>query len=186
MKTSNIILITIASIMVFFGGVYIMTYNNLVSLEENVAKQESNIDTVLQRRADLIPNLVNTAKGYSQHEETVFKELAEARTNMNNASSMEDKANAENELSNALSKFNMVVEAYPELKSDKHFSELMTELEGTENRITVARKDYNSSVETYNRKIKGFFTRMFFGRSEKQYFKADGQSKANPVVDFNK
>ena len=74
-----------------------MTYNSLVSLEENVAKQESNIDTVLQRRADLIPNLVNTAKGYSQHEETVFKELAEARTNMNNASSIEDKANAENE-----------------------------------------------------------------------------------------
>ena len=80
----------------------------------------------------------------------------------------------------------MSVINYPDLKSSQNFIQLSDELAGTENRIAVARKDYNSSVETYNRKIKGFFTRMFFGRSEKQYFKADEQSKANPVVDFNK
>ena len=169
-----------------FGLCYAGTYNNLVTAEEKVNKQESNIDTVLQRRADLIPNLVNTAKGYAAHEDDVYTKLANARTAMNNANSIEDKAEADDELSSALGSFNAIVESYPELKADKQFSELMAELEGSENRITVARKDYNSAVESYNTKIKGFFTQMFFHREPKEYFKANESSKQAPVVDFSK
>lgn len=127
-------------IVVLIGGFLIGSYNGLASSRENIASAQADIDTMLQRRADLIPNLVSTVKSFAAHETEVYDAVLEARTQLMNASTMQDKADADAALDAALTQLNVVVEAYPELKSDTTYIGLMDELAGSENRISTARK----------------------------------------------
>lgn len=188
MSTGNIILIAVLSILLLFILWGAGSYNSLVGYRESVNNQSSNISTQLQRRADLIPNLVNTVKGYASHESEIMNNLTESRAKLTGATTMEEKAQADSQLTSAISRLLMVVENYPNLKADSQFTSLMDELSGTENRITVARKDYNEAVKTYNQKIKTFPTMVFasiFGFSQADYFEADEGSKAVPQVSFS-
>ncbi|MCR1972438.1 LemA family protein [Clostridium cochlearium] len=166
----------------------VSTYNKIVTLEQNVMRLSSNIDSDLKRRSDLIPNLVETTKGYAAHEKEVFTDIANARAKLGGANTIQDKANADSELSSALSRLLVVVERYPELKSNENFRALMVQLEGTENRINVSRKDYNDAVTVYNATIKRFPASIIastFRFGSKEYYKADEASKKVPKVDFN-
>ncbi|NOH16688.1 LemA family protein [Clostridium cochlearium] len=166
----------------------VSTYNKIVTLEQNVMRLSSNIDSDLKRRSDLIPNLVETTKGYAAHEKEVFTDIANARAKLGGANTIQDKANADSELSSALSRLLVVVERYPELKSNENFRALMVQLEGTENRINVSRKDYNDAVTVYNATIKRFPASIIastFRFESKEYYKADEASKEVPKVDFN-
>lgn len=165
------------------------SYNGLVSAEEEVAGQSANIDTQLQRRTDLIPNLVATVEGYTTHEADIMTSLAEARANLAGAGSMAEKAEADAQLTGALSRLLMVVENYPDLKADAQYTALMDELAGTENRIAVSRKDYNDAAKGYNKKIKTFPTVIFanmFGFEAADYFEAAPGTDVPPTVDFSK
>ncbi len=188
MSTGNIVLIAVLSILLIFVLWAAGSYNSLVGYHESVNNQSSNISTQLQRRADLIPNLVNTVKGYASHESEIMNNLTESRAKLVGATTMEEKADADSQLTSAINRLLMVVENYPNLKADSQFTSLMDELSGTENRITVARKDYNESVKTYNQKIKTFPTMVFasiFGFGPAEYFQADEGSKAVPQVSFS-
>ena len=141
----------------------------------------------MQRRADLIPNLVNTVKGYANQEKEIINTVTTAREKLVGANSVTAKAEADQELTNALSRLLVVVENYPELKSSQNFIQLSDELAGTENRIATARRDYNEAVKTYNLKIKKFPSNVManmFGFGEKQYFEASEESKNVPNVQF--
>lgn len=189
LKKGAKILLAILVLVVVLVVYTFSTYNSLVRLKENVDSKWSQVENQLQRRADLIPNLVNTVKGYAKHEKEIFETLAQARSKLLNSSTVEDKAKANDELSSAISRLLMIVENYPNLKADKAFVQLMDELSGTENRIAVARKDYNDAVKQYNMKIKVFpnvlIARMF-GFEERQYFQASSQAQNVPSVDFSK
>jgi LemA protein len=178
------IIIALVAIMVFAG---ISSYNTLVSMNETVNGKWSQIDNQLQRRADLIPNLVNTVKGFAAHEQTAIQAVADARAKLAGAGGPAAKAQANGELNSALSRLLVVVENYPNLKADKNFRALMDELAGTENRIAVARKDYNDSVQVYNTKIRSLPTSLFAGMmgfGPKEYFKAEEGAKQVPQVKF--
>lgn len=151
-------LLVVGMIVVLIGGFLIGSYNGLASSRENIASAQADIDTMLQRRADLIPNLVSTVKSFAAHETEVYDAVLEARTQLMNASTMQDKADADAALDAALTQLNVVVEAYPELKSDTTYIGLMDELAGSENRISTARKDYNEVVRSYNQRIVTFPT----------------------------
>ena len=153
MKNSKIGLIIIAVIAVI-AIILIGGYNSIISASEEVENKFSTIDTQLQRRADLIPNLVNTVKGYANQEKEIINTVTTAREKLVGANSVTAKAEADQELTNALSRLLVVVENYPELKSSQNFIQLSDELAGTENRIATARRDYNEAVKTYNLKIK--------------------------------
>ncbi|MEB3101493.1 LemA family protein [Ferviditalea candida] len=187
MKRSTWIWVIIGAVVLLavFSG--ISTYNSLVSAETSVAGKFSQIDNNLQRRADLIPNLVNTVKGYAAHEKEVLQAIADARSKLVGAQTPAEKAAADAELSSALSRLLVVVENYPTLKADTQFSRLMDELAGTENRIAVARKDYNDAVEQYNVKIRQFPGSLYasmFGFGPKEFFKAAPGSEKAPEVKF--
>ena len=181
-----LIFIVVAALLL---GVWaVSSYNGLVGLREEVSGQSANIETQLQRRADLIPNLVTTGKGYAAHETEIMTELAEARSALVGAGNLAEKAEADAALSGALSRLLMVVENYPDLKADAQFTALMDELSGTENRIAVARKDYNDAAKTYNKKIKTFPSVIFanmFGFEGVEYFEAAAGSEAPPAVSFD-
>ncbi|WP_419865713.1 LemA family protein [Bacillus dakarensis] len=165
----------------------IPSYNNFVTLEENVDQSYSQIENQLQRRLDLIPNLVNTVKGYASHEEEVLTDIADARARLAGANSPEEEATANAELTGALSRLLVVVENYPNLKADQQFTQLMDELSGTENRISVARKDYNDQVAEYNKRVKrfpGVIIANITGFDEKEYFEADPSAQTAPEVNF--
>jgi LemA protein len=182
--TLIVILVIIAAIVI---GVF-SSYNGLVSMDENVNSMWSQIDNQLQRRADLIPNLVETVKGYASHEEKIFTEVTRAREKLVGAQGVEDKAQADAELSGALSRLLAIVENYPTLKADANFMQLADELAGTENRISVARMDYNNAVQLYNSKIRRFPTVVIAGMlgfEKKEYFKAEEGAKQVPNVDFS-
>lgn len=183
-----IALIVIVVAALLLGVWAVSSYNGLVGLREEVSGQSANIETQLQRRADLIPNLVSTVKGYAAHETEIMTELAEARSALVGAGNLAEKAEADAALSSALSRLLMVVENYPDLKADAQFTALMDELSGTENRIAVARKDYNDAAKTYNKKIKTFPSVIFanmFGFDGVEYFEATAGSEAPPAVSFD-
>ncbi|GIN86520.1 hypothetical protein J6TS2_29060 [Heyndrickxia sporothermodurans] len=187
MKKGVVILLSIIVIAVIFVFGTISSYNGFVSAEEKVNQQYANIDTQLQRRIDLIPNLVNTVKGYATHEKEVIKNVSDARAKLAGAKTPVDQATANDELSGALSRLLVVVENYPDLKANQNYQQLMDELAGTENRIAVARKDYNDEVAIFNKKVKSFPGVMvagIFGFDKKEYFKAQSGAQEAPKVDF--
>jgi LemA protein len=187
MKKGLVGLGIIVLVIVIIGGMLMTSYNNFVTLEENVDQSYAQIENQLQRRLDLIPNLVNTVKGYAAHEKEVIASISEARARLAGAGTVEEEATANAELSGALSRLLVVVENYPNLKADQQFTQLMDELSGTENRISVARKDYNDQVAVYNKKVKQFPGALIAGMTgfdEKQYFKAAAGATDAPEVDF--
>lgn len=187
MKKGLVAIGVVVAAFVIVGVMLMNSYNNFVSLEENVEQSYAQIENQLQRRLDLIPNLVNTVKGYASHEKEVIAAISDARARLAGAESPEEEATANAELSGALSRLLVVVENYPELKADKQFTQLMDELAGTENRISVARKDYNAEVAIYNKQVKSFpgvVVAGMTGFDEKEYFKADPKAEETPEVDF--
>lgn len=187
MKKTSIVWIGILAIFLVIGGFLMNSYNHMVSKQEMVENASANLDITLQRRADLIPNLVNSVKGYMNHESEIIKQVTEARTNLINARNVSEKLKANDELTNSLQSLMVVVENYPELKSSSNFIQLSDELAGTENRIATARRDYNTSVNQYNTSIKKFPNRIiasFFGFEKESYYEADDSSTKVPIVDF--
>lgn len=179
--------IIIAVIVLLLGGGMIGSYNGLVSMEENVDSKWAQVENQLQRRGDLIPNLVSTVKGYAAHEQEAIKSVSDARARLGGASTPGEKAAASSELTNALSRLLMVAENYPNLKADANFRALQDELAGTENRLTVARQDYNNAIQPYNTKIRTFPTSIIAGMmgfEKKEYFEADEATRAVPKVSF--
>ena len=177
----------IIAVIVVLGMMLMSSYNGFVNSEENVDQSYAQIETQLQRRLDLIPNLVNTVKGYASHEEEVLTQISDARARLAGANTPEEEATANTELTGALSRLLVVVENYPNLKADQQFTQLMDELSGTENRIAVARKDYNDEVALYNKKVKRFpgaIVASITGFDEKEYFNADPSAAEAPKVDF--
>ena len=149
MKKKGVIIGVIIAVIVIIAVSIIGSYNGLISLEESTNTAYSDIQVQLQRRMDLVPNLVNTVKGYAAHETEVFTAVSDARAKLAGAGTVEEASEANEELSSALSRLIAISESYPELKSNENFLSLQDELAGTENRIGVARKDYNDAVQTY-------------------------------------
>ena len=181
----SIVIIAVIAVIVIIGGALASSYNGLVTGQEAVANAQSDIDTVLQRRADLIPNVVATVKDFAEHETEVYDKVLEARQNLLNANTVEEQSVANEELSTALQGINVIVENYPELKSDATYIGLMDELEGSENRIAVARKDYNDAVRSYNNKVikfPGSIAASIFGFEKAEYFEADDSANEVPDV----
>lgn len=179
-----IIVIVIIAVLVLL---FMSSYNGFVNAQEDIDQSYAQIENQLQRRLDLIPNLVNTVKGYATHEKEVIESISDARANLAGAKTPEEEATANAQVSSALNRLLVVVENYPNLKADKQFTQLMDELSGTENRISVARRDYNEQVASYNKKVKRFPGAMIArisGFEEKEYFKADSQAENAPEVDF--
>ncbi len=184
-------LIAVIIVVVLLAGTLLVTiskYNGLVVLSEEVEMSLSQIDNQLQRRNDLIPNLVETVKGYASQEKEIFSDIADARSKLIGAGSVADKASADAELSGALSRLLAISESYPDLKSDANFRQLADELAGTENRIAIARQDYNEVAKSYNQRTKQFpmvFFRNMLGFEEYSYFEAQEGAENVPTVDFN-
>lgn len=168
-------------------------YNRIQQLDEGAAAAQGQIQAQLQRRADLIPNLVNTVKGYATHEEDVFTKVAQARSGLLSAVKSNDPAqmaNADAQMTGAIGRLMVVAEAYPQLKADKNFMALQDELTGTENRIAVAREDYNTAVNQYNAYIRSFpqvVTARLSGAKPRTYYTAtSANANEAPTVDFSK
>jgi LemA protein len=166
---------------------YASNYNSFITLEEEIDGKWAEVENNLQRRADLIPNLVATVKGYASHEDKVFTEIAEARSRLLGAQGVEDKVKASSEMETALGRLLMVVEQYPELKADQRFAELQDELAGTENRLSVARLRYNESVKSYNARIRRFpgnIVAGMMGLEKREYFQIKEEAREVPKVEF--
>ncbi len=191
-----IILIVVVLVLLGIFSWFKGTYNEMVTRSEQVNEKWSQVENVYQRRADLIPNLVNTVKGYAAHEKETLQSVIEARakaTSVNidasqlNAQTLQSFQNAQSGLSQALSRLMVVVEKYPELKANQNFLELQSQLEGTENRIAVERKRFNEATRAYNTYIKMFPKNIIagmFGFTEKPYFKAEAGAEKAPQVKF--
>lgn len=181
MKKGLIILIVVV---VFIGLLFGGTYNSLVAKEESINSKEAEINNQLERRADLIPNLISTVKGLTSQEQSLVDSVTEARTKMTTGTT-QDKLDASDELTRSL---NVIVENYPEVKSDSAFTSLMDELAGTENRIAVARKGYNDEVASFNTSVKTFPSSIIasmFGFSSKEYLEVAEEKLEVPDVDFD-
>ena len=187
MKKSSIFII-IGAVILLIAGLLISKYNSMVTMSEKVDATFSDIDTQLQRRADLIPNLVSSVQGYMAHEQEAIAKVTDARTKLVNASSVEEKGQADTQLTGALNNLLAIAENYPDLKANENFNTLMDELAGTENRVATARKDYNDIVKEFNTLIKRFPNSLLagmFGFSEREYFKAEEGANEVPKVEFN-
>ena len=190
MKTKSILLNIVVPILIVVGivGVSMVgSYNGLVSKDEAVKQANSKIEASLQRRADLIPNVVNSVKGYMSHEEEIFTKIADARSKIGSGNK-EVKKEGETELTSAISRLLVVQENYPELKADAQVSALISELEGTENRLFIARKDYNDTATEYNKSIRKFPASMMavmFGFQRAELIEADKDAKVAPKVDLS-
>ena len=192
-KSSVIIVLIVAAIVVVWG---ITGYNGLVSMDEGVQTKWADVETQYQRRADLIPNLVNTVKGYAAHESETLQAVVEGRAKATSVNidpsnmSAEQIANfqkAQDGVSSALSRLLVTVEKYPDLKANENFRELQAQLEGTENRISVARRDYNEAARKYNTTLRSFPKNILagmFGFEKKAYFEAQEGSEQAPTVQF--
>ena len=181
------IVIAIIAIIALAIIVLIPSYNGLVKQKEQLDESYAQVQNVVQRRADLIPNLVNTVKGYSKHEKDTLTEVTEARAGIKDAKGPKELAEANEQMNQAIRNINVVAEDYPELKADKQFTQLMDELAGTENRISVERKNYNGEVKAYNTKVKSFPTSIFasmMGFDKEEYFEADASAQDAPKVNF--
>lgn len=189
MSKKWIIIIIIVLVLLLGGGSCVGKYNQLVTLNENVDTSWAQVENVLQRRNDLIPNLVNTVKGYAAHEKKVFIDVTEARAKVGQAQTVPQKVEANNQLTAALGRLLLVVERYPDLKANQNFLALQDELAGTENRIAVERRRYNESVRMYNTFVRRFPNNLIasiFGYArENIYFKAEEGAKEAPEVKFN-
>ena len=188
LKPWHIILIVVAVLAVALVGYTVKSYNGLVTLKQEVTQKESDIQTTLQRRADLIPNLVNTVKGYASHEEAIMKEVSDARTALVGANNTGDQLAANEQMTSALNRLLAVAENYPDLKANTNFIQLQDELSGTENRITQARRAYNDAVKTYNTKIQRFPTSLvagIFNFEAFDYFQANAGAQEVPSVNFD-
>ena len=178
----------IVILVLIFGGMYVSTKNKIVTMDEQVKSNWAQVDVVLQRRADLIPNLVETVKGFAAHEQTVFDDIAKARTQYMNAQTPSDKIAASNQLYGVEQKILALAENYPQLKSNENFLRLQDELAGTENRIAVERKRYNDSIQAYNTFIRQFPNSLFASwagfKENDAYFKASEGSREAPKVQF--
>lgn len=191
MKRSTIILLVILAIVVIGAfsiyGFVKGSYNHLVASDEGVKAAWAQVENQLQRRFDMIPNLVQTVRGYAEHEREVFIQVTEARAKVGGAASIPDKINAENQLSAALSRLLLVVENYPQLKADQNFRQLQDELAGTENRISVERRRYNEVVQEFNIYLRTFPQNLIaniFGFQRAAFFEAPGEAKTAPKVEF--
>lgn len=187
MKKTTVLLAGVGVIIAIFLIMSISTYNGFVTSEENIDGKWAQVENQLQRRFDLIPNLVNTVEGYMEHEREIFENLANARAAYSSAGNVEEQAAANDALSATLSQLLVVVENYPTLKADAQFTRLMDELAGTENRLSVARKDYNDAVQDYNgdvRRFPGSLVAGIFGFEKRDYFEIEQGVAENPVVDF--
>ncbi|MFA5994637.1 MAG: LemA family protein [Parcubacteria group bacterium] len=183
MGTGLIILIGLGLLIVWV----IATYNGLITLKNRVDEAWSDIDVQLKRRYDLIPNLINTVKGYATHEKEVFEKVTEARTRAMNAGSAQDKAEAENMLSGTLKTLFAVSEAYPDLKANQNFLELQRELTDTEDKIQASRRFYNGNARDFNIKIEVFPNNMIAGMlhfTKRDFFEAAVGEKENVKVEF--
>lgn len=186
-KKTLVPILVILAIIVAIGIALIGPYNNLVRLEENVNESYATVQSAVQRRADLIPNLVATVKGYATHEEETFTKVTEARNNVGKASNAEELTKANDELSSAINGLNVVVERYPELKANTNFLDLQAQLEGTENRISTERQRYNEKVKEYNQVVRSFPMNIFaniFGFEKKAYFEISAEDEKVPEVNF--
>jgi len=181
-------LITNAVLILLIAGKYVSVKNTLVQKNESVKSAWSQVDIVLQRRADLIPNLVETVKGIAKQEQTVFGDIAKARSQLLNAGTPEQKIAANQQLDGALGRLLLIVENYPELKSNENFLRLQDELAGTENRIAVERKRYNDTLRDYNTYVQQFPASLFAAgmgyKPNNAYFEAAEGSRTVPKVDF--
>lgn len=196
MSTRNIVLISIVAFILLLGGCSCSGYNGLVQKDQNVKSKWANVESDYQRRADLIPNLVNTVKGAANFEQETITAVIEARSkatqttvNANDLSpeKIAEFQKAQGQLSGAIGRLLVSVERYPELKATEAFRDLQAQLEGTENRIKVSRNDFNAAVQDYNTSVKKFPMVLFsglFGFNEKGYFTAEAGSEKAPTVDF--
>jgi LemA protein len=196
MKRSSIILLSVIALLVIFVAGAVSQYNKLIGLDEGVNAQWANVENQYQRRADLIPNLVATVKGYASHERETLEGVIEARSkatqvtidpsNMTQSQLNQFQA-AQGELSSALSRLMVVVERYPDLKANQNFRDLQIQLEGTENRIANERTQYNSKANSFNSTVRRFPANMIagmFGFERKAYFEAEKGSEQAPTVEF--
>jgi LemA protein len=185
-------ILVVAAVLVVIGLVLIISavgiYNRLVGLDESVNASWAQVENQLQRRYDLIPNYVETVKGFAKQEREVFIRVTEARAKVGGAGSVGEKIEANNELSAALSRLLVVVENYPQLKSDQNFIRLQDELAGTENRIATERRRYNEAVRIYNQSIRRFPTNVIaglFGFQRAEFFEAPESASTPPEVNFD-
>ncbi len=188
MKKGTIVLVAVGLIAFVFGGMYVSSRNQMVVKNEAVKSAWAQVDVVLQRRADLIPNLVETVKGFAAQEQTVFHDIASARAALMGAQTPADKIAANGQLDGALSRLLLIVENYPQLKSNENFLRLQDELAGTENRIAVERKRYNDTLQDYNTFVGLFPNSLFAGwagfQRNNAYFTATESSREAPKVQF--
>src|ERR1700689_4618532 len=184
-----VVIAIILLVVLFTFGQYVSVRNTLVTKNEAVKASWSQVDIVLQRRADLIPNLVETVRGYAQQEQTVFGDIAKARSALLSAGTPQDKIAANGQLDGALGRLLLIVENYPQLKSNENFMQLQDELAGTENRIAVERKRYNDALQDYDTYIQKFPNNIFANyagfKPNEAYFAATEESRAVPKVNFS-
>ena len=189
MGKAVVVIVILGIIVLAIFGQYVGVRNSLVSKNEGVKAAWSQVDIVLQRRADLIPNLVETVKGYAKQEQTVFGDIAKARSALLSAGSPQDKIKANAQLDGALGRLLLIVENYPQLKSNENFLRLQDELAGTENRIAVERKRYNDTLQDYNTYVQRFPNNIYAGwagfKPNPAYFAASEGSREVPKVNFS-
>ncbi|MBO5882511.1 MAG: LemA family protein [Alistipes sp.] len=196
MKKSTIVLLSVVGVLLLLAGVCVSTYNGLVTKDETVSEKWGAVQTVYQRRADLIPNLVNTVKGYAAHESSTLQEVTEARAQATSIKldpttatpeQMQAWMDAQQELGKSLGRLLAIAESYPELKASQNFLALQSQLEGTENRISVERQRYNEAVKEYNVSVRRFPSNIIasmFGFDQKLMFEAQEGAEVAPVVQF--
>jgi LemA protein len=188
MKAVIIVIVVLLVLGLFVGGKAVDIRNDLVRQREAITAQWSQVDVALRRRADLIPNLVETVKGFAKQEQTVFGQIAEARSRLLNARTPQETIQANNSLDSALGRLLVITENYPQLKSNENFLRLQDELAGTENRIAVERRKYNEAVMRYNTNIELFPNNIaagLFGFSRNDaYFRTEGTAREAPRVTF--